>query len=699
MKNPWLIIASIVLAFSCFPTADISSNANYASISSPLSIDVAPTSNSTGFLYSSWPGLHDGWMQFSRGVGEVNFPLYDPTGYIWTTVDRDFYRWNIETGEVHVIPFDSPEGLPYVGGVVMFASIHEKTWVVTRVGDVAYYSDGKWVAGESISYQKTLPNGTSTFPTQYTISSTADRIWASGTYIDYSTCPGNNGNALMALPSSCIQRHPVIYYFDGLTWKTFSDMPEKYADSDYYVTQSGDGSFWFWSGYHVLQYDGNMWREYKNLRGAKVFTLSDRTLLFVFDAMIIFFDGEHLSPLVFPGNRFYYPIDRSYLTPEGNLWVRLRNSYNDPALQKDLTYLIQNGQIKKAEDLNFENAPDDGINFSYQVDTPRGWLFRSFNGFYLYDGERWRKYEKPNSSQAYPAVDGLILGFTADGSLWSVDNKGIKRFDGTKKEYVLEGEFCFPSNSYPWQEKGITFRMDAKGNIWAAKVNDNILCYFDAKTRKVSTFELAFNVNTFALSPTGNIWVATKDGYLGKLSLDFLKKDSYREIDMINIGGDSVRHPLNPLRIEIDVKGMVWIFAENSGLYRYNRQGWKYYGLSELQDPSAFAIDTLGQIVAGLPGVILRHDGINWIQHPIEQENNRDVIPSRMALGWEGLWFVDNSMYGGQSKVYRRYGPGPSDFPSVYSDSSLINKIIFAPDGAVWFVNPYSSLARYKRGD
>ncbi|MFT3895575.1 MAG: hypothetical protein QM730_28470 [Anaerolineales bacterium] len=630
-KILWLVVlVSIILSYKT--AASISQVTNREQL--PLyQVNATSTPSSPSDVTQPfWNWLQNGWMHFSQDGNGV-WPIYDPAGYFWAIGDNGLLRWNIETGEVKVIEHASSDSIPYVGGIVMFATLNGKVWVVTTVGDVSYYSDGTWIAGQSIPYQKTTPAGALTFPNQYRISNTNNRLWASGEYIDYSKCP----TSFDTFPQSCVSRYQVIYYFDGREWGTFNQMPDKYLDSAYSVAESKDGSYWFWNGYYVLRYSNQSWTEYKNLESSKIVTLSDGTLLFIFDTLILSFDGQQLSPLIFPENNYHYPIERSYLTPNGDLFVRLHNYYNKSEAQ---TYLIHNGEVRKSPDLSFENIPN-GVSTDYPVTTPRGWILHSPDGFYLYDGKNWKKFTKPNSYPIYQAMGGSPLGFARDGSLWSIDYKGIKRFDGKTGEYVYKGSLCFPDLppdaplSNP--EYGVSYRMDTNGNIWGISSVKNLLCYFDAVKKEASIFEVAFNIgilarfpvpfphfkgNGFALAPNGSVWVASPEGYIANFTLDFLKKDPYRKVDMIKIGGDLVHYPLNPLRIEVGEDGAVWIFAEHSGLYRYDGKDWKYYGLSNLEEASAFAIDKQGHIWAGYPDLLLKYDGNTWTQYPIEKDFN-----------------------------------------------------------------------------
>jgi streptogramin lyase len=293
-------------------------------------------------------------------------------------------------------------------------------------------------------------------------------------------------------------------------------------------------------------------------------------------------------------------------------------------------------------------------------------------------------------------MDGAALGFTQDGSLWVKDRKGIKRFHRSKNEYFLEGDLC-PTTPQPDPYHAIEYHMDVKGNIWAGSAQDDRLCYFDVETLEVSIFELDYDLNRFSLSPDGSVWAASEKGYIANFTLDSLNKEAYDQIPMIKIGGDAVRYPLHPLRIEVSSDGAVWVFAEYSGLYRYDGKAWKYYGLPNLEDPSAFAIDTKGHVWAGVTNVVLKHDGIKWTEYPIPTEFNRSVFPSHMVVAPDGIiWFANNSSMLSSKSASRFDGANWTHFAEVFPDTSFIEKIIFAPDGAVWLIN-YYHWARYKQ--
>jgi streptogramin lyase len=696
MKRFGLFVVLVLCLVSCGPIASSSTIASTVKAQVTATSILSPT---------PWPGLQDGWMRFSRDLDGGVLPVYDSTGYFWANGDNGLLRWNITTGELNIIPY--PTDLSPGGRLVAF---DKKVWLVnTGNGEVAYYSSGRWIKGPNIPYKSGTPINSYTYQrSSYTLAEAGGRLWLLSVYGDYSNCPTS------AITNACTQWYKGFYYFDGQTWQTFTPIPQ-ITDAGYYsIVKAKDGSFWFANYTHIWQYKNDTWLEYKNLRGARMFALADDTLLFVFDTLIMTFDGESLSILVFPGERFYYPIERSYLTPKGDLFIRLRNNYGDAKVE---TYLIHNGQVMESPDLKFENVPNDGISLDYPFTTPRGWILRIPNGFYLYDGKNWKEFKKPNSTPIYQAMGGSPLGFAADGSLWSIDDKGIKKFDGRKNEYVYKGNLCFPNlpSDAPLSnlEYRVSYRMDAKGNIWGMAPANNLLCYFDAVKKEASVFEVAFNTGNFslfptpfphftgkgfALAPNGSVWATSPDGYIANFTLDFLKKDSYRQVEKIKIGGDLVNYPLNPLRIEVGSDGAVWVFAENSGLYRYDGKDWKYYGLSNLQEVSAFTIDKQGQVWAGYPDLLLKYDGVTWVKYPIEKDFNYKIYPSNMAVSPDGaIWFANNSEFIGSKAVYKFDGNKWLYVPEIYShsDTSFVEQILFAPDGAVWFMN-YSNWARYK---
>jgi streptogramin lyase len=138
----------------------------------------------------------------------------------------------------------------------------------------------------------------------------------------------------------------------------------------------------------------------------------------------------------------------------------------------------------------------------------------------------------------------------------------------------------------------------------------------------------------------------------------------------------------------VDRDGAVWVFVNVNGLYRYNGEGWKYFGLSSLSDPSDFAIGSNGRVWAGFFGELQEYDGEKWntYSHSCINPSNLIVAPD------DAIWFIN-----GCDGVYRFDG---KDWTHFAKDKELGGIIPFAiqiaSDGALWFFSN-DGWARYKQ--
>jgi len=604
----------------------------------PVSSSPAPGSVSTQLTHvKPWPGLKDGWTNFN-GLGYYfSAPVYDPAGYLWATDRSSVYRWDIHTGES--IRFTVSDGLPET--VLAIVNFNGTIWASSNANDgtVADFSDGKWVS-HSIGF-----GAFSAF------SITKDRLWASG--------------------------EKGLYYLDGREWKRFELLPDDVDNRFLRVAESKDGSLWFSSYRNMLRFKDGSWQDYQNLINPQsIYTLSDGTLLFLYGDLIMSFDGQGLRPLGLPGDQYHYSIDSALPTPEGDLWLQVYDYHTDIGAEGYPTYLIHDGQVRKLSNWKFENKPDPDIYAPTDI-IPEGWVFTESRNIYLYDGKRWKKFSADGS--AFEQVVGnSVIGFDSDGLLWTMRSGLPVSFDGQKARPAFEGK----------DQCGSSY--DAKigpgGSIWAKGDMTDYICYYDVQTKTISRFNLFFRANSFDVAPDGSIWVSSGSGFIANLTLDILRSGDYRRVKLIKVGGDEVQYVLIPDHIEIGPDGAVWVFVKGSGLYRYDEVGWKYYGMSELKDSTAFAIDSKGHVWVGLCGALMMNDGEKWTSYP-----QHCINPSHMIIAPDdAVWFV-NSCDG----IYRFNGKEWTHFTNEQIGGFIPERILVAPDGALWFVS-YQKWTRYK---
>ncbi len=626
-----LTIGSIVVLLFLVSCGPITPHPTVTSTSSSRPPQAIPTIVSP---LIEWPGLHDGWTAYKNTASYLSTPVYDPAGYLWTLSGSRVYRWSIETGRF--IEFTTEDGLPEKLGSMTF--FDGKVWVSSTHGEVAFYSEGKWVT-QSVTDGETSA-----------LSSTGDRLWLAG----------KEG----------------MYFFDRQEWKSLELFPEELRDSNYRVAKSKDGSLWFWYFSHILRFNGNSWQEYPNLRDVQsVFTLSDGTLLFKYDNSIVSFDGQALNPLILPGSQYRYSIRSALLTPAGDLWLQVYDYHADATGERFPTYLIHNGRAAKIPNVKFENAPDPAI-YSPASIIPQGWVFTVLDGVYLYDEKDWRKFSVEGSALER-IVNSTVIGFAPDGALWTMQSNLPVRFDGREAKSVFEGyNPCYSTYK---------FQMDPNGSIWGGGYMTNNLCYYDVEAKTISRFDLFFDVSDFDIASDGSIWVSSKSGFIANLTLDALRSGDYRRIELIKIGGDTVQYALNPERIEVSPDGAVWIFARGAGLYRYDGADWEYFGMSNLKDSTAFAVDSKGRAWVGLCGKLMMRDGEKWNTYP-----QNCINPTKMIVAPDdAVWFINCD------GVYRFDGAEWTRFTKEQLGGFIPERILVAPDGALWFIS-YQKWTRYK---
>jgi ligand-binding sensor domain-containing protein len=208
----------------------------------------------------------------------------------------------------------------------------------------------------------------------------------------------------------------------------------------------------------------------------------------------------------------------------------------------------------------------------------------------------------------------------------------------------------------------------------------------DTGTQQVSNYESFFAIAGWDIAPDDSIWVSSKAGFIANISLETLQHGNYHDIEMIKVGGDERPYALVPERIEVDANGAVWVFVKDSGLYRYAGSEWKYFGMSNLPYPYVFSIDNQGTPSVGMCGKLLTHDGEKWIPY-----SQNCLNPSNMTITSTGaIWFADSC-----DGAYRFEEGEWTHFEKDDLGGMLVNRIIEAPDGAIWFFG-YGKWIRYQ---
>jgi hypothetical protein len=608
----------------------------------PTSAPVLPSATPELFEPVSWQDMPAGAIRASAYVPSTP-PTYDTQGHLWAANNQAIFRLDIRTGEL--AEFNPDNGFPGGSEILGVTRFQEDIWAVSTTG-ASRYRKGRWEFHPYTLRRGPLRNF---FVTPY-------RLWVTTT----------DG----------------LVHFDGQTWEEFR-LPAEYTTTQQYppyfisVAESSDGSYWFLSNQYGLRFDGQSWQRYDNLAGAyRTANLSDGTLLFFFSAVILYFDGMQIKPLVLPGDLYQYPTQLAFIAPEGGLKILrpVLPSYAEGTARFN-TYQFQHGEVVEGEPFEPKDPPPNVTPYPLAL-TPYGWIVNSSpNGFGLYnETDGYKELSFKGQAGIQDIVGRPVIGFAPDGALWTVGPYSQPvRFDGRQALPVFE---LIPDVRYPYK-----WLVDPDGSFWGvASGSSDSLVHYDVHQEKPSVHDLFFRVRDAAISPDGRLWVASDAGFITELTPAFLKSGNFADLKLIRIGEGLLYHRAVPSRILAGPAGEVLVFVGGSGLYAYDGSQWEFLGLPRLKDATALAVDSKGHVWSGECGKLMEYDGLQWITHEVPC-----VVPAQMmAAADDSIWFVDTC----QGEVYSFHG---GEFTRLTRDEMggfTPSSILQAPDGAMWFISP-----------
>lgn len=579
-----------------------------------------------------WEGITSEWT-FFNSVNYFSSYTYDPAGYLWLTSSLGVLRLNLGTGRYELL--GKPE--TYGNGSNYLTFFDGTIWMVSSRGHVAHLKDGVWLEQEVD--EEFL----------YGLVITGDRLWLIGS--------------------------ETLRYLEGDDWKVF-EFPEEYNLDYYGVAMAGDGSLWFNSYEMVLQYDGKQWIEYRNLRGSsKMVSLASGKVLFLFDNVILVYDGGKIGPLVLPGEQYRYPLRYSFLTQDGDLW------FQTYALEGEAsTYLVSDAGMEQIPNVALDDYPHPDMYIYPSLMIPEGWIYFDKNIIYLFDAKNWEEY--PLEMKGKFILDMSFLnnpiGFSPDGKLWFQSGNRVSSYDGKKVNHLFEEDGC--TEYYDLGD----ISSEGKG-IWLGSSYNKTMCYIDLENETWFEGELPFNPNGMDVAPDGNVWVSSSSGFIARITPYTLRKEDYRLIELVKIGGEDITIILRPSRILVDASGAVWVYVKNYGVYRYKDGEWKNFGMADI-DQTSLAVDSNGDVWVGKPGKLFKHENGGWVEFP-----QACICPTNLTITQNDIfWFVN-----GCNGVYMYNKETWTQFTAEDLGGFTPSKILPAPDGAVWFFD-YNHWTRYK---
>jgi streptogramin lyase len=630
---------SIALLVSCAPVTPVSPAAP-TQVTRPQAVATQPAPA------VPWPGLHDGWMKFFSNT-YFDKVAYDPAGSLFaSTNDGHVIQWNVETQRPSdITPAD---GVP--GTIFAMTVRNDVLWISLFNGQIGRYFNGNWVFQQLAS-------------TLYYFSDTGADLWLSS------------------------NRH--LFRLVGQEWQVF-DVPSEITGLPVNrVVETPDGTLWFWANNIISLTKDGQWHTYENLRGVvDIIGEPGGRIWFIFSTLAVSLENGNWSSLALPNNTFVYFVNRSQLSPDGNLWLSTDKG----------DYIVEGRTVKEVSAVS---APVPEL-----ADTSP-LLFVGAETIYLYDNilyvcgqDDCKEYQLPRFHALDKIVTNQVIGFTPDGALWTRNSKeGFVRFDGVDAIHPFQFD----------RFSDATGKVDRENSVWMFWPGRKELIRFvpglhidtsiEALDENSGYKEYGLDTNRaivdFAFSTNNEMWLAFSNGMIASFFPDdYMSKElpyGYQKVSLnfIPIGGDDYGF-VHPSRIEVDGKGNVWVVAENGSIYKYNGTEWTNYEVHQLvEDVTAFAVSPEGNVWFGTSGSLYKLDGKRWVEYKKEK-----IEPAFMVVGLdETVWFADktmNSVYRFDGESWKQFAT-PDGLPWV-----VFSKIVVAPDGAIWLFSPYNIWARYK---
>jgi hypothetical protein len=301
---------------------------------------------------------------------------------------------------------------------------------------------------------------------------------------------------------------------------------------------------------------------------------------------------------------------------------------------------------------------------------------------YLYDNVTWRalSFESVYTDMNHVVSDEPI-GFSPDGYLWVIHEGIPASYDGRKQEqpFVDVNDRC---HAYAWDAT-----IDWDGNIWVLPTyfGSASICLFEVGKERPEEFDLYFTPRDLAISRDGVLWMALSNGYVASLPVDQLKANDLSGIELTRISSATAPEYSGYSRIEIAPDGTVWVILHGEGVYSFAGDDWRYHGMNQINNTSAFAIGPGGEVWVGLPEELRKFNGRGWTSYPLPGKT-----PNKMTVAQDGsVWFLSNDeLYQYENSDLKFYPLGQR-----HDIVGSISKLLVAPDGALWFL----SLERWYR--
>jgi len=292
--------------------------------------------------------------------------------------------------------------------------------------------------------------------------------------------------------------------FDGVSIRSFPEIPELYNGIAYKVTEDRDGSFWIGSENGAFRFDGRRWERYT----ASDSVPSDTVLSVIRDRRgNLWFScwGGGIA------RRDTLGAWRTFTTADGLASQYVRWCYEDPG---GTIWAVMSGGVSRFDDPGWtsftiaDGLPSDDVMYMTEDRAGNLWFTTRDRGIARLDPEgAWWSYDNTNGL----AGNSVWHVFEdRDGSLWfTARGSGLSRRDPLGQWTTITSAGGL-SNNFP-----MATSQDRDGNLWFGQdLNGGVTRYNGSSWRTLGLSDGLPNASTgFTLEDTaGDLWISSFRG-------------------------------------------------------------------------------------------------------------------------------------------------------------------------------------------
>jgi ligand-binding sensor domain-containing protein len=577
--------------------------------------------------------------------------VFDLDGNLWSTsAGMGVLKWDIKTKIF--TQYSTNEGLPSPWTYDLAVSSNGDVWVATGEG-LAQYNGTTWI-------QHTRETDLNFTKTNSVAIGADGKIWAG-------TMDGNFAS------------------YDGHIWTDYSSLSkEKSIQRIDHIVVGPDGTVWLLSSDRFFRFDERVITD-ANFPFRVVTGLA-------FDNLGHMWLGTENGPAFYDGSSWNlmdtFPIPGSgndvsavAVDSKDGLWVGFKYQGVGFLKGQESRWFTKYSTLSPQGGLTSDNIISIAIG---PDDTP--WFGTAYNGIAHYNGYQWESYTT-NSFVGLGISDALI---SRDGSLWIASfSEGLSRFNSERWETF------FDKTDWEFSHVQAIAQQD-NGTIWFGSTGGKIFRMADDQWQAFSNSIYQFNINDISIAKNNLIWLGTDEGVIGFNGAQWI---NYRHEPY-----PSEKYELNKkynmiFKILADKDGGFWFTSNLGVLHRNSGNRWLEYTGSQGIGISPVAVleaETDGTVWAGAEDGAYRFDGKVFTRYYSEDSNSRSITSIAFAVDgtvWVGTENGEVFIWDGQSF---NHFPIKDGWEKTSPEAeNPVSKILFGPDGSIWFVRGYL-LSRYR---